>query len=682
MSFPASFRDWPIASKLNFVQSLAVLTLFVIAITGMSFWLGNVLEAKSIAAVKQANQQALDMIDAYSTSLEKSAEKLGSMLVASYPNGFTLDEAAQSEIGGKAVPLLRSGGVSQVLNFDTVDRFTASSSGAVATLFARQGDDFVRVSTSLKKENGERAVGTSLGTSHPAHDLLLKGEAYTGKARLFGRDYMTRYIPQRDKTGKVVAVLFVGLDFTGELVALKEKIRSVKFLKTGYIFAVDAGKDKGVLTIHPAAEGKNLLEAKDSNGVAYVAEMVEKKNGQIHYQFMNAALGETSPRDKIAVFMHFPKWNWVIASSCYVDELSEEVGQIRNGLILAAITLPIFLFFVVFYSSRLWVTKPLNEAVHALQKIASGDLVVDLPPHGQDEVGRLLTATKQMAQSMHDAIANIRTAAGQLVDSAHHLSSSSAQVATQSGMQSDAAADMAASIEEMNSSIALVSDHALQAKEVSANSGRVSSEGAMIIQQAVSSMTEIASTVRQASSAVTELGHESKAISDIVHTIQEIADQTNLLALNAAIEAARAGEQGRGFAVVADEVRKLAERTSQSTKEIEGMIGKILQGTANAVSSMDTGVKQVEEGVAYAGRAGESIAEIRSSALDVAEVVTSISLALSEQTAASGTIGNNVEKIAGVAEQNSQVAQASAKHAKTLEDLAQSLTERVSRFRI
>lgn len=681
MSFSNTFRDWSIATKLNVVQSAAVVSLFAVVITVMSIWLGNALEAKSLAAVKQANQQVLDMVDAYSSSLEKNVDKLGSVLVTYYPNGFQLDEGVTTEIAGKSVPVLRSGGVSQVLNFEAVDRFTATTT-AVATLFVRQGDDFIRVSTSVKKENGERAVGTNLGAAHPALAQLLKGERYIGKARLFGRDYMTSYLPQRDKSGKVVAVLFVGLDFTSELLALKEKIRSVRILKTGYIYALDAGKDKGTLTIHPEAEGKNLLEAKDANGVAYVAEMLEKKNGELHYQFLNASRGETVPRDKVAVFMHFPKWNWVIASSCYSDELSEEVGSIRNALILAAITLPLFLFVVVYFSSRQWVTKPLNEMVHALQKIAGGDLVVNFPTHGKDEVGRLLDATEQMAKSMHDAISNIKAAAGQLEDSAHHLSSASTQVAMQSGMQSDAAADMAASIEEMNASIALVSDHSVEAKEVSSTSGRVSSEGAMIIQQAVSSMTEIASTVREASAAVTQLGQESQAISDIVHTIQEIADQTNLLALNAAIEAARAGEQGRGFAVVADEVRKLAERTSQSTKEIESMIGKILQGTTNAVSSMETGVKQVEEGVAYAARAGESIADIRNSALNVAEVVTNIALALSEQTAASGTIATNVEKIADVAEQNSQAAQASARHAESLEELAQSLTERVSRFRI
>jgi methyl-accepting chemotaxis protein len=676
-----SFRDLPIATKLNLIQSLAVFLLFCIAITGMTLWLSNVLEAKSMANIKQANHQALDMVEAYSSTLEKSAEKLANVLVDAFPHGFTLDEGGSVEIAGKSTPVLRSGGTTLNLNFEAVDHFTATT-GVVATIFARQGEDFVRVSTSVKKENGERAVGTSLGAAHPAHDLLLKGESYTGKARLFGRDYMTRYIPQRDKSGRIVAVLFVGLDFTSELVALKEKIKSIKFLKTGYIYAVDAGKDKGTLVIHPASEGKNLLEAKDANGVAYIADMVDKKNGEIRYQFMNPALGETSPRDKIAVFSSFPKWNWVIASSAYSDELAEEVAQVRNVLIFAGLTLPLFLVAVVYFSSRQWVTKPLNETVHALQKIADGDLVVDLPPHGKDEVGRLLTATKQMAGSMRDAITNIKTAAVQLVDSAHHLSSSSTQVATQSGLQSDAAADMAASIEEMNSSIAMVSDHALQAREVSVKSGHVSSDGAAVIQQAVGSMTEIAGTVRQASEAVTQLGQESQAISDIVHTIQEIADQTNLLALNAAIEAARAGEQGRGFAVVADEVRKLAERTSVSTKEIEGMIGKILQGTNTAVASMETGVKQVEEGVGYAERAGGSIADIQNSALEVAEVVTNISQALAEQTVASGTIANNVERIAGVAEQNSQVARESAKHAKTLEQLAESLTQRVSHFQV
>jgi len=676
-----SFRDWSIAAKLNLVQSLALLLLFLTAITSLTLWLGHVLEEKSLTSIRQANQQVLDMLTAYNTAMEKNAEKLGKVLEARFPEGFRLDEGNSVEVAGTATPALKSGGTVLNRNFDIVDGFTATTD-AVATLFARKGDDFVRVTTSLKKENGERAVGTSLGSSHPAYAALMKGETFTGKARLFGRDYMTRYIPQRDKSGQIIAVLFIGLDFTQELAALKERIRSVKFLKTGYIFALDAGKDKGTLTIHPAQEGKNLLEAKDANGLAFVAEMVERKNGTLDYQFINASLGETKPRDKVAVFNHFPQWNWVVASSCYRDELAEEAAAVRNRLIVASVVLAAILLLVVFFSSRHWVARPLGEAVAAMQKIAGGNLAVQIHQRGQDEVGQLLGATQAMANSMMDAIADIQRASNQLVDCADHLSETSNRVAAQSSMQSDAAATMATCVEEMNASIGHVAENAVAAKDISGTSGQISSEGTAVIQQAVSSMTQIADTVRNASNTVAQLGQESQAISAIVNTIKEIADQTNLLALNAAIEAARAGEAGRGFAVVADEVRKLAERTSLSTREIENMISRIQNGTTDAVSSMETGVRQVEEGVTYAGQAGESIANIRHSADQVAEAVADISTALAEQTTASGDIASNVERIATMADENHRMAQNSATYAEELKDLADSLKQRVSRFQI
>jgi methyl-accepting chemotaxis protein-2 (aspartate sensor receptor) len=680
MSTTRSFRDWPIAVKLNVVQSLAMVGLFIVAITSLTLWLGSVLEEKSLASVRLANQQALDMLTAYGTAMEKNAEKLGNVLQAQFPAGFSLDEGNSIDIGGVATPTLKSGGQTLNRHFEVVDAYTATTQ-AVATIFARQGEGFVRVTTSLKKENGERAIGTRLDPAHPAHDRLLQGEAFTGKARLFGRDYMTRYLPQKDKSGRVVAVLFIGLDFTTELEALKERIRSVKFGRTGYIFAVDAGKDKGTLTIHPAQEGKNLLDAKDANGLAFVAEMVEKKNGTIDYQFLNASLGETKPRDKVAVFAHFPQWNWVVASSTYRDELSEEAAAVRNRLVAAAVFLVLIVLVVVFFSSRYWVSRPLAEAVAAMQQIADGNLTVQIHQRGQDEVGRLLRATQTMAQGMTEAIGSIQSAADQLVESAVHLSETSCRVALQSSEQSIAATTMAASIEEMNASIGHVAENALAAKDVSQTSGEISNTGATVIQQAVSSMTRIADTVRNASGAVAQLGQESQAISAIVNVIKEIADQTNLLALNAAIEAARAGEAGRGFAVVADEVRKLAERTSLSTREIEEMIGRILHGTTEAVASMETGVQHVEEGVTFAGQAGSSIADIRHSADRVADAVADISAALEEQTSASADIATNVEKIATMADENHRMAQDSADYAENLKLLADGLKQKVSHFR-
>lgn len=677
MSALPSFRDWPIAAKLNVVQFLSMGVLLAIAITALVLWLGLVLEEKSLESVRQSNQQAIDMLAVYNSATEQSAERLGEVLAARYPDGFSLDEGAGIAIGGIVTPLLRSGDHVLNLDFAIVDDFTATTQ-AVATLFARTGDDFVRVATSLKKEDGERAVGTLLGSAHPAHARLLQGEPYTGKANLFGRDYMTRYLPQRDASGRVVAVLLIGLDFTRELAFLKERIGSIRLGRTGYIFAVDAGEDRGTLVIHPAQEGANLLEARDASGVAFIREMVDGKAGTIRYLFTNP--GERRPRDKVVPFGHFAPWNWVVGASLYRDDLMEEASAVRNRLIIGAIVLGLSLLLVSVLVVRRWVSRPLADAVVAIQHIASGNLAVHIPPQGKDESGLLLNATRTMAGNMSEAIASIQTAARQVGECADHLSETTREVAAKSGLQSEAATSMAAAIEEMNASIGHVAENSQNAREISASSGQVSSEGTEVIQQTVGSMTRIAGAVRDASATVTQLGEESQAISAIIDVIKGIAGQTNLLALNAAIEAARAGEAGRGFAVVADEVRKLAERTSLSTQEIEGMIGRIQDGTSEAVCNMETGVRQVEEGVTFATQAGGSIADIRLSADQVSRAVNDISEALAQQTTASHEIAENVARIAAMANENNFLVQNSAGYAEELKQLAASLNQRASRF--
>ena len=240
---------------------------------------------------------------------------------------------------------------------------------------------------------------------------------------------------------------------------------------------------------------------------------------------------------------------------------------------------------------------------------------------------------------------------------------------------------MAAATEEMLVSIQNVAENSGHAYAMASQSGETSNEGEQTVRQAADEMLRIADAVQLSSESITLLGEESKQISDIANVIKEIADQTNLLALNAAIEAARAGEQGRGFAVVADEVRKLAERTSQSTIEIAKMIQKIQTETKAAVTGMQEGTARVKGGVEKAEEAGKSMADIRNGAQQVIVAVSEINNALNEQTNAGAQIAKGVEKIAQMADENCTAVAEIANTSERLARLADSLQTQIDQFK-
>ncbi|WP_122553382.1 methyl-accepting chemotaxis protein [Pseudomonas viridiflava] len=324
-------------------------------------------------------------------------------------------------------------------------------------------------------------------------------------------------------------------------------------------------------------------------------------------------------------------------------------------------------------------TARLQLAIDAATAIADGrlDTVIDTSSH--DELPK---AFDRMQKRLREMIQQISLASNQLVVSVQQISGASEQLSGAIQEQSTSASMMAATIEELTVSIHHVSENADEAHQIASRSGEQSKEGAQVIENTLSSMNGIARTVQHSSTQVSGLGQHSEHISSIISVIQGIADQTNLLALNAAIEAARAGEQGRGFAVVADEVRLLAQNTGKSTKEIAGMIEKIQAGVRETVESMRSGVLEVNNGVEMAGNAGQAIIEIRDSSSKVLHVVDQISFALREQTVASQDVARSVERSAQMAEQNNMSVQELLKTSGGLKNLATSLQQEVGRFRL
>ena len=324
----------------------------------------------------------------------------------------------------------------------------------------------------------------------------------------------------------------------------------------------------------------------------------------------------------------------------------------------------------------------LHTAIQTANSIAAGDLTQPLPPSSKDELGDLVASLSVMRNNLHELIANVREGITALNKNSSDVSDSAQNSSRVTEMQSEAASGMAAAMEELSVSIDQVSDHAKDAYQVSQTSSKEAAEGGNIIQSTASEMEKIAEAVNDVADTIRNLEGYSEQISSIVNTIREIADQTNLLALNAAIEAARAGEQGRGFAVVADEVRKLAERTAVSTKEISGMISKIQDGTKQAAQEMDVSVKRVSDGVGLARKAGSSVSSISEAALHAAHAVDDITSAIHEQSLAARDIAERIEKIAQGTEENTIASARTAASAQQMAELSKQLDELAGRFRI
>ena len=318
-------------------------------------------------------------------------------------------------------------------------------------------------------------------------------------------------------------------------------------------------------------------------------------------------------------------------------------------------------------------------ASEVVKQVAAGDLSVEIPVANTDSTS-LLAAMKVMQSNLQKLIGEIQTDADMVASAAKKMTIAAEDVACSSNQQSASSLVIAAAMEQLTVSINLISDSANRAQTISGDSELLMNETSGVVSEAVNRIAKIATVVEQASQTVRTVGQESENVSKIVLVIKEVADQTNLLALNAAIEAARAGEQGRGFAVVADEVRRLAERTTQSTQEITTMISSMQSSARDAVTCIEDAVANVNEGVILTKRVGESVSQLGASSHEVKGVIIDVSSALREQNAASNEIARNVEQIAQTGERNSGAVGAVAKAATELQQLANSLTDSARHF--
>ncbi|MBI5747920.1 MAG: methyl-accepting chemotaxis protein [Nitrospinae bacterium] len=330
------------------------------------------------------------------------------------------------------------------------------------------------------------------------------------------------------------------------------------------------------------------------------------------------------------------------------------------------------------------VAAPIKKAADMLKDIAQGegDLTKRLNLTTKDEVGELGKWFDTFVEKIHDIVVQISKTASNMASASEELSASATQIAKGTTSQTERATTVAASSEEMSATVMEVAKNTSGASESAKDANKLAQKGKDMVERTVHGMNDIAGAVKESASVITKLGTRSNEIGEIIKVIDDIADQTNLLALNAAIEAARAGEHGRGFAVVADEVRKLAEKTTKATKEIGGMISTIQDETGKAVSSMGAVQKEVEEEVKLAKDAGSSLNEIVSNVDKLTGQIQQIAVASEEQSAATDTISRDIQDIANTTKETATSSNQIASASNNLSKLATELQGIVGKFKV
>ncbi|WP_025115084.1 methyl-accepting chemotaxis protein [Lysinibacillus fusiformis] len=440
--------------------------------------------------------------------------------------------------------------------------------------------------------------------------------------------------------------------------------KNIKLGDSGYIFVVD---QKGNSIAHPNIEGNNVWDEQDDNGVKYMQEIIAKGNEGGGFASYSWPLPNSDQLEEKGVYAETdPYWGWVIGASTYLADFNKPAESIlKLTLVVIGVAIIIGIFVIWQYASSM--AKPINRVVQAMERFAEGDLTQEsMSIRSKDEIGKLANAMNQMQAKLKDMIHNIaqasdliNTSSKELSQSANEVNMGAEQVAITmnelaSGAEGQAhhSNELTSLMERFTADLRETNQHGEHIHQSSVEVLGLTNEGSQLMTSSNSQMSKIDGIVQNAVEKVKNLDAQAQEISKLVVVIKDIADQTNLLALNAAIEAARAGEHGKGFAVVADEVRKLAEQVAFSVNDITSIVTNIQQDFDVVTSSLEDGYQEVKEGTNQIKATSETFTTISSSINDVVESVQLISSNLSKVTEDGQTMNSAIQEIAAVAEES------------------------------
>ncbi|MCK3829058.1 methyl-accepting chemotaxis protein [Pseudomonas fluorescens] len=651
-----------IASQLG----LALAVILAVVISGSTVFALRSLDSANLDTREEhlASEARLlaDQLNTFHSTLRESTQRLSGLFEKRFGAGLSVRADQPVAVAGVQTPSLYLGNEVLNNNFEEVDEFKQMS-GGVATVFVRSGDDFIRVSTSLTKQDGNRAIGTVLDRQGAAYQRVADGQTYIGRAVLFDRSYMTQYSPVRDSSGKVIAVLFIGFDYTDAQNAQFENLKRFRLGQTGSLALLDEQKH---WLVPPAG-----VQAPDQ-AIAVMLDLAKTPGAGRFWSDKN--------EDFYSVSVPFEGGPWAVVASMPKAEIRAVTWEVGIRLVIGSV-----LAMLLAVGATVWLLRsklaPLSDLVRQAQALGAGDLSARLNVSSHDEIGQLARSFNQMGEALSTMVSHIRSAAEQVNSRAQALSGLSGGAYEGMEQQSGEITSMAGAVEEFSATSLNIADNMGNTERLAQENAQQTRIGRTSMQEASSSLEHIATALNSTAAVINTLGQRSQEIGGIVGVITSIAEQTNLLALNAAIEAARAGEQGRGFAVVADEVRNLASRTRQATDEISAMIQSIQQETGNAISTMEHGKVLMQDGLSRNADVASALARIDEQSRSAGQQFAAITTATQEQSSTATLLSSNLQSIALANSEQREVVSNLAVTAKELETLAAGLRQEVDRFR-